>query len=368
MKIVNTGNIFHLYDDSLKTYDKLPAQVYSVGFSKQTGFFLETFNDIEVKEKIYGSHTEKVDKVFKSFELFERNMGIILSGAKGIGKSLFAKLLSIKAVENGYPLIIVDTPYPGIANFLTSITQEVFVMFDEFDKTFKSSHDGDFDPQADMLSLFDGFSMGKKCFIVTCNELRGLNDFLVNRPGRFHYHFRFGYPQGDEIREYLKDKISEEYHGEIEEVVSFATKVDLNYDCLRAIAFELNLGVAFSDAIQDLNIVNTDRDEYSVTVVFKNGKKVKYDRGIYLDLFSDDEQNITFYDCAVTFAIKFTPVDAVYNTMTMCNTLFGNEIDVWYVDEDDLEEGQTKEDWIAENPIDYMTIRRKKAKEIHYAV
>ena len=366
MKIVNTGNIYHLYDDSLKTFDQLPTQVYRVGFSKQTGFFLETFNDIEVSEKIYGSHTEKVEKVFKSFEMFERNMGIILSGAKGIGKSLFAKLLSIKAVEHGYPLIIVDAAYPGIANFLTSITQEVFVMFDEFDKTFKASHDGDWDPQSDMLSLFDGFSMGKKCFIVTCNKLDKLNDYLVNRPGRFHYHFRFGYPQGDEIREYLGDKLQAEYHGEIERVVDFASKVDLNYDCLRAIAFELNLGTTFADAIKDLNIVNTEHEYFTLVCVMKDGRKYKKTR-VDIDLFSDDDKYETFYE-NVTFGIKFTPTDAMYNSMTMCNTLFANDITVTYVDEDDLPEGKTKEDWISENPIDYITIRRNRAKEIHYCV
>ena len=367
MKIVNTGNIFHLYDDSLRTFDKLPAQVYNVGFSKQTGFFLETFNDIEVKEKIYGVHNEKVEKVFKSFEAFDRNMGIILSGAKGIGKSLFAKLLSIKAVENGYPLIIVDTPYPGIANFLTSITQEVFVMFDEFDKTFKSRQDGDFDPQADMLSLFDGFSMGKKCFIVTCNELRGLNDFLVNRPGRFHYHFRFGYPQGDEIREYLGDKLQAEYHDEIEKVVNFASKVDLNYDCLRAIAFELNLGSDFTEAIKDLNIVNTEYERYNLVIVFKNGQKVRTSTG-NLDLFSEEEFRTNIYNGDIEFGLSFIPSDAVYSTLTGCNSLFGDDVKITWVDSDELEEGETTADWIKKNPIDYVAIRKQRHKDIHYAV
>ena len=366
MKIVNTGNIFHLYDDSLKTFDQLPAQVYHVGFSKQTGFFLETFNDIEVNEKIYGSHTEKVEKVFNSFEQFERNMGIILSGAKGIGKSLFAKLLSIKAVENGYPLIIVDAAYPGLSNFLTSITQEVFVMFDEFDKTFRSSKDGDWDPQSDMLSLFDGFSMGKKCFIVTCNELRGLSDFLVNRPGRFHYHFRFGYPQGDEIREYLGDKLNADYHNEIEKVVSFASKVDVNYDCLRAIAFELNLGITFAEAIKDLNIVNTEYERHNLIIVFKNGKKIRTSTGS-LDLFSDDEYKDSVYD-DVDFGFSFVPSDALYNSMTGGNTIFGSDVKITWVDKDDLEEGETQETWIAKNPIDYILIKKQRAKEIHYAV
>ena len=44
-------------------------------------------------------------------------------------------------------------------------------------------------------------------YIVTCNELRGLNDYILNRPGRFHYHFRFEYPTATEIREYMEDKL-----------------------------------------------------------------------------------------------------------------------------------------------------------------
>lgn len=367
MKIVNTGNIYHLYDDSLKTFDQLPAQVYRVGFSQQTGFFLEKIANIEVNEKIYGSHTEKVDKVFKSFEMFERNMGVILSGAKGIGKSLFAKLLSIKAIENGYPLIIVDAAYPGIANFISDIEQEVVVMFDEFDKTFRSSKDGDWNPQSDMLTLFDGFSMGKKCFVVTCNELRNLSDFLVNRPGRFHYHFRFGYPQGDEIREYLGDKLQPEYRDEIEKVVAFAAKVDINYDCLRAIAFELNLGVSFADAIKDLNIVNVDHERYNLTIMFKDGKKVRTSTG-NLDLFSDDEFKEVIYG-DFKFELSFIPSDAMYNSLTGGNTIFGNDIKITWVDRHDLErEGLTMEEWIAKNPIDYVLIKKQRAKEIHYAV
>lgn len=37
MKAINQGNIFTIYSDSLKTYDQLPAQVYNVRFSKQSG-------------------------------------------------------------------------------------------------------------------------------------------------------------------------------------------------------------------------------------------------------------------------------------------------------------------------------------------
>ena len=80
-----------------------------------------------------------------------------------------------------------------------------------------------------LLSLFDGTTGGKKLFIVTCNELYSLNSYIVNRPGRFHYHFRFDYPTPEDIREYLHDKLPEEQHGEIEKVVDFSRKTSLNY-------------------------------------------------------------------------------------------------------------------------------------------
>lgn len=55
MKAISQGDIFTIYSDSLKTYDQLPAQVYNVRFSKQSGFFLEVTAPLEIKEdKLYG--------------------------------------------------------------------------------------------------------------------------------------------------------------------------------------------------------------------------------------------------------------------------------------------------------------------------
>ena len=56
--------------------------------------------------------------------------------------------------------------------------------------------------------------MGKKLFLITCNEIRKLNDYLINRLSRFHYHFRFDYPSYKEIWEYLHDKLEEKYYPE----------------------------------------------------------------------------------------------------------------------------------------------------------
>ena len=64
-KVVYAGSMYKIYGEDLKTFDKLPEQVYSVRYSKNTGFFLEQHAPIEIKEdKIYGVHMSKVRKVF----------------------------------------------------------------------------------------------------------------------------------------------------------------------------------------------------------------------------------------------------------------------------------------------------------------
>ena len=270
MKAISIGKRYEIHEDSLKAYDKLPVNTYTVPFDKMSGFYLEARSRLAVTEKVYGIHPEKADKVLKAFTMFERNLGVILSGSKGIGKSLFARLLSAKAQDAGYPVIIIDQYIPGIAAYIESIEQEVVFLFDEFDKTFGSVCPGanEADPQSALLSMFDGTAQGKKLFIITCNSLYKLNDYLVNRPGRFHYHFRFDYPSPEEIQAYLTDKLRPAYIGEIRKVILFSKKVALNYDCLRAIAFELNLGLPFEKAIQDLNIINLHEECYNVTLHF----------------------------------------------------------------------------------------------------
>lgn len=315
MKVINTGKQYVIYDDTMEAHDYLPAQAYSVRFDKLTGFYLEKHAPMEVKEtKIYGAHKAKVDKVMNAFQEFNRNLGVILSGDKGIGKSLFARLLSIEAVNNGYPLIIVDSYIPGIAAYLESIEQETVVLFDEFDKTFKEDDDEKC-PQSEMLSLFDGTSSGKKLFIITCNYLGGLNDYLINRPGRFHYHFRFTYPKEQEIREYMEDKLTlKSAFSEIDKVIAFAQKIELNYDCLKAIAFELNHGESFESAIEDLNIINWENPRYEFTLHLRNNKVIEETECI--DLFSSERAELYFYSKRydVDYNVSFEPKNAKWNS------------------------------------------------------
>lgn len=270
MHIVESGKRYRIFNNVITTYDQLPPKTYRVDYDPETRIFsLLEAHDFEIPEtKIYGQHLDKVKKVLNSMDKMNRNLGVILSGDKGIGKSLFSKCLGLKARKKGIPVILVNEYHEGIANFLEEIEQTVMILFDEYDKTFdEKKHNC----QAEMLSLFDGVSAGKKLFVITCNEIQSLSQYLINRPGRFHYHFRFLYPTADEIRDYMEDKLDKQYYDEIENVIAFSVRMNLNYDCLRSIAFELNNGLKFQEAINDLNIIRISQyKNIKIIVEFEN--------------------------------------------------------------------------------------------------
>lgn len=358
MNIVQSGDTFQVFGESLQTYKKLPVGTYEINFSKMMGFYLSTHNDLVVsEEKIYGSTPKKVDKVLKSFSMVDRNFGVILSGKKGIGKSLFARQLAVKAKDYDLPLIIVDAYIPGIANFLSSIEQEVIVLFDEFEKTF--ANNDEFKPQEEMLSLFDGIDGGKKLFIVTCNEVRKLNSYLLNRPGRFHYHFILGNPNPDEIKEYMTDKLNPEYHYLIKKLIGFSMNVDLTYDVLRAIAFEINNGFSFEETLMDLNISKEESISYNISVEFSDGHMRTISKQ-YINLYSSDKEYLWFSTpkggYKTNIRLTFMPSDITVNLDNAEMILDPSKIDL-YVDEDYFEMSKPEDKALFEH-LSNLTVKK----------
>ena len=174
-------------------------------------------------------------------------------------------------------MIIVDTAYNDLSSFLSSIKQECIILFDEFEKTF-DDEEGD---QDKLLSLFDGIDTGKKLFVLTCNEIKYLSEYFLNRPGRFHYHFEFGAPTSEDISEYLEDNLTADAKPAIPDILRASWASEFTYDILRAITFELNQGYSLPETLEDLNIEQTTRMWMHMNLEFSNGVKAFLEDGTY---------------------------------------------------------------------------------------
>ncbi|QBJ03664.1 ATPase [Lactobacillus phage 3-521] len=286
MKIIKHGNIYDLFSDSdIETYNKYPVGTYQVVLTRQ-GYELVGTEDLKCKEeKVYGSETEKLDKVLKAYKDSNRSLGVMMTGKKGTGKTLFVQLLSDKVMELGLPVLLVSKATPGLADFLKTIHQEVMVVFDEFEKTFPTGSDSDHEDeddnkptQNDLLGLLDGTSSQKMLFIFTANYEGKINNLLINRPGRIYYHFVFDNPEKDEVERYMDDKVPSEYHDEVKKLLSYTMLHSFTFDELRAIASELACGYSLKETLQDLNIYAPSLEDgiaLVATFAYSNGQKIE---------------------------------------------------------------------------------------------
>lgn len=306
MDIVYTGGKYKIYNTGVTTFNALPLGTYYITFSQMEGFSLVPSGTLGEVGKVYGRVEEIVDKILKGYNDSDRNFGVILSGIKGGGKSLTVKRLAQKAQ---YPIIIVDHNYENLTQFLESIQQEVILIFDEFDKVFTSKGNM-FDNQTELLTLFDGIYSSKKLFIITCNDVYALNNYYLNRPGRFHYHFKYTVPTEEEIKQYLLDNLANPDTNIINTLLRCSNSTNLTFDCLRSICFELNRGYSLADTLNDLNI-RVEAKYYNLIIKFSNGR-IETLKEIKLSPFTDDTIDIdcefkednTYYDMTLVFNTK----------------------------------------------------------------
>lgn len=288
--------------------DHLPASTYVVKQSRD-GYYLELTNDMELPPKIYGNSQNRAERVFNTFEDRNGNTGALLTGEKGSGKTLLTKQISEYARSKGIPTIIVSDKYidADFTSFITSITQEAIIVFDEFEKVY-----GKFEEQNLILSLLDGVLSGKKLFLITVNNTLKLSEFFINRPSRLYYSYEYTGLEDSFIHEYCNDHLGNK--DEINNIVSYANFFGkFNFDMLKSIVEEMNrYGEPLKEVLTHLNINSmSEVSEYeAVNLVLPEGHTE----------YTDDEQTVVVEN-ATPFSVNggkpFSPlVQAFWLTYT----------------------------------------------------
>jgi hypothetical protein len=279
-----SGNNFSI-GDVTNQIETLPPGIYSLNQS-MFGFYLERIEDkFEFSHKLYGLETRLIDRVVKTWTETDRNLGILLNGLKGTGKTVSAKVI---CNQLDLPVILVNTNPEGggIPEFLNNIQQEVVVLIDEYEKIFGED--------AELLTVMDGVLTGtsRKLFLLTTNKTY-INDNMLQRPSRIRYFKTFKDLSPAVIEEIIDDTLVNRKFKH--DVISTISNLEIiTIDIVKSIIEEVNLHNESPNEFMDVFNVKKITGKYTIYQVEKdeNGKPVETElfKGVklYPREFDDD--------------------------------------------------------------------------------
>lgn len=253
--------------DDLKLSKDVPVGVWKLSCAQYVGFYLE---ETEIKlshGKIYGDAQDIADHVVEAFEKNDpnKNLGVLFSGEKGLGKTLTTRLI-LEKFYGKKPIIIISEYINGMTDFISNFKGCV-VLMDEFEKftggNTDSEDENSLTKQESLLSIFDGNTgCSGNLFLLTVNNTYKLNENLKSRPGRMRYHYKFTSENATVVRNYCNDNLNnKEIIEDVVETLGSAGFVSM--DILSSFVDELNKfpDKKPSEVLKYFNIENENADE-----------------------------------------------------------------------------------------------------------
>ena len=261
-KFVSNNGRISVISDNVNINDTLPLGTYYISFDPISGFYLSQTENIQLKTKIYGEKTGiRTSRIINTFKDRVDNTGVLLSGIKGSGKSLQIKHISeVLRNEHGISSLIVNTnmPIDALTLFLNEITEPIVVILDEFEKTFEKMEE-----QEQFLTLLDGISFNKKLYLFSCNDVEKITEFMLARPSRIYYHYRYTTMDKEAVVGYCEDFLKNKKF--IENIIAIHDFMGntFNFDILQSLIQESNrYDESPLDIINILNIKDNSNQRY----------------------------------------------------------------------------------------------------------
>lgn len=284
-----SGNMYALSEISHQE-PSLPAGVYRLEFNQLLGsFYLEHVQDrFDFPYKIYGVETSFIQRVKRSWENTQTNMGVLLNGLKGTGKTVTAELICNKLE---LPVILIQKPYEGLVSFLNSIQQDVIVFIDEYDKIFDRYNNS-------LLSIMDGVfrTDSRKMFLLTTNEL-SIEKNMLQRPSRIRYIKSYTDLTLDVIIEIVNDKLIHKHLRDC--TIKMISELPIiTMDLVKAVVEEVNIHEEDPAMFKDIfNVQGDQSDIYDVYMVDDSGVKNLFAKSahVYPNYFSTYEEGSEIY-------------------------------------------------------------------------
>lgn len=266
------GHLFMLRQEG-DNHPLLPNGLYSIGFSKELGVYLETRpGGFGYPEKLYNMENSFIDRVVTTYNATTGNLGVLLTGLRGTGKTVTAELMADKL---GLPTILVTQDFPGIIDFMDSIPHAVTFVCDEFEKVFPVEAEGvsvggQMERGASkLLPLMDGVmnSTHRRVFILTTNKLH-VEPNLLQRPGRVRYLKEFSNLPKATIEMIVDDLlVRKELRTEVIDFIAHLQIITI--DIVITVIEEINIHGGSPEALEGVLNVQKIEVTYDVAIIDK---------------------------------------------------------------------------------------------------
>jgi len=239
--------------------------------------------------------TRFVRELYVPGESTQGNLGVLLNGIRGTGKTVTCEMICNMM---DLPVIVVDTAYDNIGNFLAEIQQDLIIFFDEFEKVFPREYGS----PSKLLMIMDGVMKGeyRKLFMLTTNEI-SIEPNMIQRPGRIRYLKTFGNLAPDIIYEIVKDLLEDQTKAQA--VVEFIAELEMiTVDIVTAIIKEVNIHNEVPTEFKDIFNVKTITEVYTVHEVIRDEMGVIIKENLVADAaklypqkIDKDDEGMDFY-------------------------------------------------------------------------
>lgn len=241
---------------------------YTIRVDPDNNYYVVRTNVQPLINKIVGDVNDRAAKIVNTFySRAGKSTGVLMSGTSGTGKTMLTKLLCEKIVNRNGIILNLQSAFSGSGfnKFLSNFVQPTVIVCDEYEKVYSKEED-----KNGLLTLIDGMEVtNHRMWLLTCNDTSLVSQYLLNRPSRVFYHYKYRSLSREQVAEVCASK---EFNPTKQEQLAniHGMFAEITYDVVTSLIEECNrYDLMPLEAAREMNIEITDPYEQMKSCTFQ---------------------------------------------------------------------------------------------------